>query len=123
MKQLGLQRRMHLADLVEKKGAIVCLIEFAELLAICAGKSAWLITKQFAFEQLMRNRRAIYFYEGLIASQRVVIDHSRYYFFSSPALASNQHGCVSIRDLLDGVLDLFHARAGAEERREVALLA
>src|SRR5947209_587362 len=50
VQQLGLQRRMHFADFIQKNTSIVGLLELPEFLAIGAGEGAGLIPKQFAFQ-------------------------------------------------------------------------
>jgi len=48
VQQLGLQRRMHLTDLVEEYGATIGDIEFAQLLPVGTGECALLIAEEFA---------------------------------------------------------------------------
>ena len=52
--QLGLQRRRHLADLVEKHRAAVGLLEQAALLLPRVGERAALVAEQLALEQVSR---------------------------------------------------------------------
>src|SRR5216683_3265234 len=61
VQQLGLQRRGHLADLVEQDSALVANLKFAGLGMIGAGESSSFVSEQFTFEQVCRNRGAIYF--------------------------------------------------------------
>ena len=68
VQQLSLEGRMHLAHFVQEDGAAIGLFEFAELLAVGAGKRAGLIAKQFAFQQFVGNGGAIDFHERLVAT-------------------------------------------------------
>ena len=59
VQQLGLQRRLHLADFVEEDRAGVRLLELADARRRRAGERALLVAEQLALEQLGRQRRAI----------------------------------------------------------------
>src|SRR5215813_2014263 len=121
MQELCLQRRMHFADFVQKQGAVVGLIEFAQLLPIRTGKRAGFVSKQFALEQLMWDSRAVYFDKRLFPAERLTIDHPGDNFFAGPAFSSDQDGGAGVGHLLNRVLDLLHAGAGSEKSGEVAL--
>ena len=62
--QLGLQRRHHLADLVEEHRAAVGALEQPALLHPRIGERAALVAEQLALEQLLRQRRAGDVHEG-----------------------------------------------------------
>ena len=57
VQQLGLERRLHLADLVEEDRAGVGLLELADARRRGAGERAFLVPEQLAFEQLGRGAR------------------------------------------------------------------
>ena len=63
--QLRLQRRLHLAHLVEQQRAAVRQLELAELARRRAGERAALVAEELALEQLARQRRAVDRDEGL----------------------------------------------------------
>ena len=50
--QFHLHRQRHLADLVEKQRAAMCLLEAALALPHRAGKGAFLVAEEFAFEEV-----------------------------------------------------------------------
>src|SRR5215472_15419443 len=123
MQQLGLQGRMHFADLIQENRAAVRLLKLAEFLPRGAGKSARLIAKQFAFQKLVRDRGAVYLDEGFIGARRLRMNHTCHHFFAGSTLAADQDRGGGVSHLLDGHFDLEHARAGSEQHGEVALLA
>ncbi len=96
-------------------------VELAELLAIGAGECAGLVAEQLAFQQLVRDGRAVHFHERLVAAPRLPVNHARDNFLAGAALAADQHRGRGVGHLLDGVLHLLHAGAGAEQRGEVAV--
>ena len=55
--QPRLQRRRHVADLVEEQRAAVGLFEAADVALAGAGERAGLVAEQFAFQQLRRESR------------------------------------------------------------------
>src|SRR3546814_20084766 len=57
--QPGLQRRRHVADLVEEQGAAVVLLETAHVPLGRAGERAGLLAETFAFQQLGTDRRGV----------------------------------------------------------------
>ena len=63
VQQLGLQRRLHLADLVEEDRAGVRLLELADARRRGAGEGALLVAEQLALEQLRRQRGAVHLHE------------------------------------------------------------
>ena len=59
VQQLGLQRRRHLADLVEHDRAVLRELELADARSAGAGEGAALVAEQLALEQVGRQRRAV----------------------------------------------------------------
>ena len=90
-KQFGLHLRPHLCDLVEQKGSAVRAFETAFATAIRAREGAALVAKQFAFDQGLRNGRAIDGDEGPATARRFVVDCACGQLLPRTALASNDH--------------------------------
>src|SRR5436190_14148854 len=57
--QLGLKGTAHIANLIEKYRAAVCFFHAPRLLFDRAGERAFLVTEQFALEEVLWNRRAV----------------------------------------------------------------
>src|SRR4029077_18174738 len=66
--QLRLQRRRDVAYFVQKQRAFVGHFEAPDLLRDGSGEGALLMTEQFAFQKIQRNRRAIELYKGTPAA-------------------------------------------------------
>ena len=91
VQQLGLQRRLHLADLVEHQRAGVRLLELADARGRGAGEGAALVPEQLALEELGRQRRAVHLDERPVAPRRPLVDGARDQLLADAALAANQH--------------------------------
>ena len=71
--QAGLQRRRHVADLVEEQGAAVGLLEAADVAPRRAGESAGLVAEQFALQQFGRDRGGVQGHERRARARRFAV--------------------------------------------------
>ena len=115
LQQLGLQRRAHLADLVEEHRPVIGELELAGLVLDGAGERAALEAEELRFEQLGRQRRAIDFHERAIAPRRGRMDGARHQFLAGAALAADEDRDVGVGDALDQLAHLAHLIAAAEQ--------
>src|SRR5207302_10204603 len=92
LEELGLQRRMHLADLVEEDGPLVGQLELARLLAGRSRERASLVAEELRFEQLAGQRRAVDLDERLAAPRAPLVQRARDAFLADSALAAGGHG-------------------------------
>ncbi len=95
-KQLGLQRRRHLANFVQQQRALVAQLELARLGFVGTGKGARLVTEQFALQQLAGNRRAIDLQKRAVRAIGVLVNQLRQDFLACSALAEDQHREVKL---------------------------
>ena len=117
LQQLGLQRRAHLADLVEEDRAVVRRLELAGLGVDRAGERAPLEAEQLRFEEVRRQRGTVDLHEGLVAPHRVPAQAARHQLLAGAGLAAHQDGDVRIGDPLDQRPHDGHLLARAEEQR------
>src|SRR5207247_6792955 len=96
VEQFGLERCLHLGDLIEKDRARVGLFELADARGRRAGERALLVAEQLALEQLRWERRAIHLHERLIASRRPLMDRARDELFADAAFAADEHRHVAV---------------------------
>ena len=119
--QLGLQRRVHLADLVEEERAAVGGLEAADARARGAGEGALLVAEELALEQVLGDRGAVDDDEGLVARGAEIVDRARDELLAGAALAGDQHGRARRRDALDGAEHAAHHLALADQAPEPRL--
>ena len=89
-----MRRGGHVADFVEKQSSLVGQFELSRLAAGRAGECAFLVTEQFAFQQILRNRRAVDFDERSGCPARFLMDGARHQVFAHSAFAAQQNGGV-----------------------------
>ena len=122
VEQLGLQRRLHLADLVQEDRPEMGLFELADASRRRAGEGALLVAEQLALEQLRRQRRAIHLHERLAAARRALVNRAGDELLADAAFAANQHGDVAVGDLIDDERHLLHRWTVAPADERLALI-
>ncbi len=65
LQKLCLQRRRHVADLVEEQRALARPLGIAEVALLGSGEGALLVAEDFTFEKLRRDCRAVHGDEGI----------------------------------------------------------
>ena len=80
--QPRLQRRRHVADLVEEEGAAVGLLEPPAAELGCPGKCALLVTEELGLEQVGRKRRGVERNERLGGAWAVPVQRARDQFLA-----------------------------------------
>ena len=90
-KQLRLQRRRHVADLVEEERAFARPLGIAEMALLRSGERAFLVAEDLALEKLGRDRRAVHRDEGLGAARRYLVQQPGRHFLARPGLPGDQH--------------------------------
>src|SRR6266550_3792347 len=89
-KNFRLQTERHFTDFIEKDRATLGALEKAFLRARRAGKSAFDVTEELAFEQSFRDRAAIGRQKNFILARALQVNRARYHFFANAALTGNQ---------------------------------
>src|SRR5437870_4277509 len=89
--QLGLKLQRNVADLIQKYRSAIGQLKAADALRDSAGKSAFLVPEELAFEQACRNRRTVELNKGPPGPRTGGMNGSRYEFFARPRFAQNQH--------------------------------
>ena len=111
---LGLEGQRHVADLVEKKGSPVALLELADAAPVGSGEGALLVPEQLAFQQILGDGGAIQRQERHLGSGAVSIDGTGDQFLAGAALAGDEYGDILGGDTADGLVHLLHGRAEAD---------
>ena len=95
--QLDLQRRRHLADLVQEEGAAPRRREESLLVAHRAGEGALHVAEQLALQQVLRQGAAVDRQEGAVGPVREVVDVAGDDLLAGAALALDQDGGIGGR--------------------------
>ena len=115
LQQLGLELVVHIADFIEKDGALVGHLEHARLALESAGKRAALVAEQLALHKFGGQRGAIELEEGLAGARRAGVQLARQHLFARARLALNHHRGLGPTHLPQHAVDGVHARAAALE--------
>ncbi len=90
--KLRLQCDRDLPDLIQKNRSFMCKFKQTGLASFGrSGKSARFIAEQFAFQQILRKRRAVERHKGLMASFARLMNAVRKQFFSCTCLSDNEY--------------------------------
>ena len=112
---LGLERRRHVADLVEEQRAAVALLELADAAAVSPRERPFLVAEQLAFQQALRDGGAVDGQERPVGPAAVVVESAGDQFLAGAALAEDQHVHVLRRDAADRLAHLLHDRRAADD--------
>ena len=115
--QARLQRRRHVADLVEEQRSTIGLFEAPDMALGRAGERAGLVAEQFAFQQFRRNRRGVERDERLVRARRFAVERARDQFLAGAGFAGDEHVQRRGRDPAHGAEQRLHPRRIAEQLR------
>ena len=115
--QAGLQRRRHVADLVQEQRAAVGLLEAPAALRVRPGEGAALVPKQLRLEQVRRNRRGVERDEGAGGARAVLVQCAGDELLAGAGLPGDEHRDARARQASDGAKHLLHRRRPSQQLR------
>jgi hypothetical protein len=115
--QLGLQRRVDVADLVEEERARAGGLDAAGAPPGGAGEGAALVAEQLGLDQRRRQRGEVDRDERRRRARRVVVDRARHQLLAGAGLAGDEHRRVRSRGAADQLPDRQHRRRRADQAR------
>ena len=116
--QLGLQRRLHLANLVEEQRAAVRELDQADLVGDGARERALAMAEQLALEQIGGDGGAVQADERLAGALAVLVDRLGDQLLAGAVLADDEHVRVSRRHHAHQAEQLLHHVALRDEPGE-----
>ena len=116
--QLCLHGHRHLADLVKEQYAAVGLLEQTGTVTLRARERPLGVAEQLALEQRVGDGRAILGEERPALAGAVSVNRPGDQLLARSAVATDQHGQVARRELLDQVEDLLHPRRAPDQGAE-----
>ncbi|MNP20533.1 hypothetical protein D3C76_1131070 [compost metagenome] len=81
----------HAFDFIEKQRAAIGVFEFADALALGTGECAAFVAKQFCFEQLFGDGRAVQGDEGFIGARPEIVQAAGNQFFAATGFTADQY--------------------------------
>src|SRR5262245_56835602 len=114
VEELALERRMQVADLVEKDSPVVGRLELADLELVGPGERPALVTEQLALEQFAGHSGAVDLDEGAALAGAEMMDRARDQILSRPGFPGDQHRHVCASGERDRLSDLEHLRTAPE---------
>ena len=112
-----LQRRRHVADLIEEQRAAIRLLEATSPLCIGAGEGALLVAEELRLQQLRGYRRGVERDERSCCAWAMVVQRPCDQFLAGARLAGDQHRRSRTRQSADRAEHLLHRGRFAEQVR------
>ena len=94
---LGLRLQAHVAHFIQEQSPAGSFLKLALLVAGRSGKRTLPVPEKLAFNQVLRNRRAIHFQKHLVLAKTLRVDGMRHQFFPGPRFAVNQNPSIGRR--------------------------
>jgi hypothetical protein len=85
----GLRLQAHVADFVEKERASAGFLEFAFFVGGCAGERSFVVTEEFALDEIFWDGGAVDLDESFILAEALAVDGVRDELFASAGFAVN----------------------------------
>jgi hypothetical protein len=121
--QLRLEKRRHLADLVEHQRAAARQFEQPDLVLERAGERALFVAEELGLDQVLGNGRAVDLDEGPFRPQAAQVQRVGDQLLAGPVFALDQDVGVTCRDGVDELEQLAHLLALPDDVREGILTA
>ena len=113
--QIGLRLQADVANFVEENRSAFGNFELAFLAVLRAGERAFLVSEEFALEQRLGQRAAVNGDQRMESSRAGMVDRARHQFLAGAAFARDQHGRVGRTNGLNGLENLAHGPALADD--------
>ena len=79
------------------------------------GERAFLVTEEFAFDQVLRHGGAVELDEGRVGARALAVERAGHQFLAGAALALDEHGGLRARHLANEQAQILHHRAVAQQ--------
>ena len=119
--QFHLRLQLQFADFVEEKRAPVGHFEQALFGGVGAAEGTFLVSEEFALDEILRKRSAVDVDPRSDASVRRLVNGARDQFLTRASLSSDEHGFRVARDAVDQSHEAVHHGAGQDEYRVINL--
>ena len=96
--QFALHREWHVADFVEEERAAIALLEASDALVHRAGEGAFLVTKNFTFDEVVGNGGDVDGRKLLLRARAELVDGTGDEFFAAAAFTGDHNRSIGARD-------------------------
>src|SRR5262249_20879253 len=110
----GLKLERKVADFIEEDGPRVGHFELARSSLVRTRERAALMAEQLAFQQALRNRRAVHRHERCAPASRLEMNRAGDEILAGAALAEQQYGRIVGDDAPDKLIHFLHCRAAPD---------
>jgi hypothetical protein len=114
VKELALEGRVEIPDLIEEDGPVLGGLELPDLELVRAGERPALVPEQLALEELARDRRTVHLDERPGAARPPPVHRPRHEILAGTGFPQDQDRDIHGRDLTDDLPDLLHLGAAPE---------
>src|SRR5579862_2277841 len=111
---LGLGTHTHVADFVEKQGAVISRSELADFVFAGAGKTTLGVPEELGFDEFLGNGGAIDFNKRLVAAEAGGVQRAGDQFLAGSAFSVDQDATVGWRGQSDLLPERLHGNALAD---------
>ena len=115
-----MQRQRHVTDFVQQQSAAVGTVKQPGAVTVGTGKGAFAVTEQLAFQQGLREGRAVLHDKGPVTARAAVMNRPGDDFFAGAGFAHQQHGVGAVQHFVDQVVRLAHDPAFADQPTRAA---
>src|SRR5207247_7874148 len=93
--ELGVRCGRHFADFVQDKRAGVCELKPPLPALVGAGESPAFVAEEFAFDEALRQRRAVHAHKGLVPSRAPLVNRACQQLLAGTSLPGDQNRGIS----------------------------
>src|ERR1700722_12368087 len=113
--EFDLHLQWQFADFIKEQRALVCELKQAGLGRIGAAESAFFVAKQFALDEVFRERGAVDINPRAASAMRRFMDRASDQFFAGTGFSGDQNGFSVGSDAIDQAHEAMHQRARQNE--------
>ena len=120
--QAGLRLHRHVADFVEEQRAALGLLEAAGRALVGAGEGALLVTEEFAFDEVARDRGHVDGDERSFLALAVIVQGARDQFLAGAGFAGDHHREIGLHEARERAIDFLHGGRTPHQRHALDLV-
>ena len=113
--EFDLHGKRQIGNFVKEQSAAVSVLEKAETVLICTGKTAFFVAKKFAFHQIFRNGAAVDGNKRFVGAVGQLVNRARRLLFTRTGLAGDINGNKAVSQSANQVAHFDHLRRSTQQ--------